>query len=167
MESMRTPKYTRPFWSRVNMTGDNDCWAWKGQLTTSKYGFCRRTVGGIKYWLAHRVAYRLHYGEFDNSLKVLHKCDNPSCCNPNHLFIGTAGDNNRDRNEKQRDASMPGELNGRAKLTWDDVRAIRDAATTASCAQLAAEFGVSKSNIRFILTGDTWREGAISDGVPS
>lgn len=87
----------------------NGCWVWQKSLSKKGYGnlyFNRKTLK------AHRESYRLFNGEFDNKLHVLHKCDNPSCVNPEHLFLGTNLDNVEDRVKKGRSANK---LNGNHK----------------------------------------------------
>ena len=82
------------FWSCVDTAGDKDCWPWAGAVSQSGYGtlyVLGRTVG------AHRVAWSLRTGRDPKPGEVVrHTCDNPPCCNPNHLAVGTVADNNRD-----------------------------------------------------------------------
>lgn len=77
----------------------NECWKWHGTTDIQGYGHLR--VDGRKT-LAHRYSYQLHLGDFDQSLYVLHKCDNPNCTNPMHLFLGTHMDNMVDMIKKNR-----------------------------------------------------------------
>ncbi len=110
------------FLDKVNQT--DSCWEWTGARHISGYGHFG-TEG--KTYRAHRFAWQIWNGEISKGLYVLHKCDNPSCVNPDHLFLGTAADNNRDRHLKGRDAAYKrsGELNWRSKFTNEQVRAIR------------------------------------------
>lgn len=85
------------FWSKVDKTGD--CWNWTAG--TFHFGHGKFRLNG-KMVKAHRLAYELLVGDFDKSLCVLHKCDNPRCVNPEHLFLGTKGDNNSDMTAKGR-----------------------------------------------------------------
>lgn len=80
------------FWSRVDIRGDNECWEWSGARHHTNYGHY-----GILYrsFLSHRVSFALWNGR-DPRGWMLHRCDNPPCCNPNHLYEGTPADNNRD-----------------------------------------------------------------------
>ncbi len=91
------------FWSKVRQSGG--CWIWTAGLSKSGYGkFApshRQTVG------AHRVSYELFNGEIPDGMCVLHRCDNPPCVNPHHLFLGTQVDNVADRNSKNRQARGP------------------------------------------------------------
>jgi hypothetical protein len=81
------------FWSKVDKT--ENCWEWTGALTPNGYG-------RLAHEGAHRVAYRLTYGDFDQGLFVCHRCDNPKCVRPDHLFLGTQFDNMRDCSTKGR-----------------------------------------------------------------
>jgi hypothetical protein len=84
------------FHNKVKKGNPDECWIWQGRLNPAGYGMV------LGYTRAHRVAYELHYGEFDYKLEILHKCDNPSCCNPAHLRAGTHGDNMADMSAKGR-----------------------------------------------------------------
>jgi hypothetical protein len=109
--------------------------------------------GGLH--LAHRVSWHIFNGPIPDGMKVCHKCDNPPCVNPAHLFLGTHIENMEDMSRKGRRARMPGEKNPRAKLTEADVRHIRG--STLSTEELTARFGVSKSTIHAARSGTTWR----------
>lgn len=88
------------FWAKVKKS--DTCWEWLGAKDELKYGMFR-PIGVLSSSVrAHRVAFVLTYGMFDVSLKVCHKCDNPSCVRPDHLFLGTHRDNARDRDSKGR-----------------------------------------------------------------
>jgi hypothetical protein len=90
-------------------------------------------------------------------MKVLHRCDNPPCTNPDHLFLGTHADNMRDCVSKKRSKApphRPGELNGSARLTSGQVKAIRNDGATHRA--IAGKFGVCKSTVTRIKTGRGW-----------
>lgn len=92
------------FWTKVDRSaGDSRCWPWLAYRGPKGYG---RFFAGGKMWVAHAVAWRIENGEPAHGLFVLHRCDNPSCCNPRHLFLGTIQDNNRDMVAKGRHGSM-------------------------------------------------------------
>lgn len=101
-------KYAIPieqrFWDKVDRRGPQDCWEWTAAKDARGYG----RVGSKRprTELAHRVAYRLTKGEIPSGMLVCHSCDNPPCCNPEHLFVGTDADNNKDMHTKGRDANQ-------------------------------------------------------------
>lgn len=110
------------FMMKVEQTAN--CWLWMGNKQSKGYGFFRY-LG--RRQLTHRVSYMLHKGPIPNGLCVLHKCDNPPCVNPDHLFLGTKTDNARDRDLKGHKGihNHHGEKNPSAKVTWDIVEMMR------------------------------------------
>ena len=93
-------RFPQIFWARVDRSaGDEACWPYTGSRRGNGYG--RLRLFG-KYELAHRVAYRLTAGDIPDALHVCHRCDNPPCCNPAHLFVGTHQDNMNDKVAKGR-----------------------------------------------------------------
>jgi hypothetical protein len=129
------------------------CWEWLGYRDPNGYG--RLNVGGRPI-LASRVSYLLHYGDVPGGKYVCHKCDNPPCVNPEHLFLGTQADNVADMQAKgrARKRGLPGVSHHAAKLTDDRVRAIRS--SDASDAALAKEFGVTRATIHAVRHRRTW-----------
>lgn len=99
--------YFRRFWSKVHKTGS--CWLWKAGVDIGGYGVFTFKGKSVK---AHRVSYELAYDPIPEGLFVLHKCDNPPCVNPKHLFVGTIAENNADRNNKGRTVAPKGDKNG-------------------------------------------------------
>ena len=140
------------FWSKVNRSGD--CWLWLAYRNPKGYGqfFFDGTMKQ-----AHRVAWELDHKELPVGACVCHHCDNPSCVNPSHLFIGTLADNNRDMREKGRARYIRGEKVGNSKLSSDDVRAIRGyVAQGQSRRSIARALGVSPSTVGDCVNGKTW-----------
>lgn len=118
----------------------NGCWEWQGELDRYGYGKFRCGVHILK---AHRYSYELAYGEFDKSLHVLHKCDNPKCVNPAHLFLGTNQDNIADKIQKGRQKFTIHHLTITEKELI--VQALREAQ---SKQQIAARFGISIQTVK-------------------
>lgn len=143
------------FWTKVCKKDNSCCWEWRGAIQSKGYGSVGVSAG--KTALAHRVAYELTYGEIPKGMHVLHKCDNRRCVNPAHIFLGTNKDNVRDKVQKGRQAK--GEKNGRSKLTYKQIDAIRYMHKTGrySSGQIAELFGVCPSNVRNIVRGDYWK----------
>lgn len=143
------------FW-RLTMKSPDGCWLWRGAaLPPMGHGTIRR---GKKNYTVHRLSWEIHRGPIPDGLQVCHHCDVPKCVNPDHLFIGTQADNNRDRHAKGRTV-MPrlrGSQHPGAKLTEDDVRAIRAAHHKISAPQLAKQYGVTKGAIHQIHMGLRW-----------
>lgn len=145
------------FWAKVNKTDSvDDCWEWTAYKNSQGYGQFRKEGRGGQA-LAHRVSYELNVGSIPDGLLVCHKCDNPSCTNPNHLFLGTVKDNMADKMAKGRAKSLSGELHGRAKLTTSQVKEIRDRLATGEAQTLiAADYGIAQRTVSRIKNADSW-----------
>lgn len=151
------------FWPKVRKA--DGCWEWLGSKNSRGYG---RIYGG---GFAHRVAWTQAIGAIPNGMFVCHRCDNPSCVNPDHLFLGTQRDNMRDCKAKGRNSPPPandsyrrnfgreGEAHPGARLTAAQVRRIREVYTGRRGEQLALarEYGVSPSTVHLIVHGRKWR----------
>lgn len=151
MRSKYTPQQrANVFWSKVAITANDDlCWEWKAGKR-SKYG----SFGSGS---SHRIAWELANGKIPDGLWVLHKCDNPLCCNPKHLFLGTAKNNSDDMVNKDRQAI--GEKNGFRKLTDAQVIEIREKYVKGRITQkeIAAEYGVTYSTVSLVVNNKSWK----------
>lgn len=132
---------------------DDECWEWQGGRHGSGYGYVSYQY---KVLYAHRVSYLLNNGPLIDGRFVCHRCDNPPCVNPRHLFLGTPGDNSADMRSKGRHAR--GVTNGHSRLTEEAVDEIRRLALLASIPQteIGARFGVSQSAVSRILNANRW-----------
>lgn len=133
------------FWDNVDISDIDSCWNWKRATSQHGYG---RISHKLKY--SHRLAWVKTFGEIPEGMHVLHKCDNPLCCNPNHLFLGTHQDNMRDRNKKGRCAKNT--------LTIEEVKEIkRKLKDNHKTRKLSEEYNVSYYIIYNIKTGRTYK----------
>ena len=159
------PNTPEQFWQRVNKS--SECWLWTGRKNQNGYGV---TYKHCKPVLTHRRAWEIVHGAIPDGMQVLHKCDNPQCCNPTHLFLGTHKDNMEDMTRKGRricgerlrlSIKNPphGERCGRAKLTSVQVLEIRRRYRpgVVSTSMLAKEFGVNRSAVWKIVNGLRWQ----------
>lgn len=152
------------FWAKVDKTGD--CWEWTGGKGNARHGkpYGQMCVKG-KTTRAHRISWLIHNGPVPEGLCVLHKCDNPGCVNPAHLFLGTHADNMADMASKKRAVSLgrPGESHPLSKLAISEVLEIRKIGRSETPANLAVKYKVSRSLIYQIRGGVGWNK-AIEKG---
>jgi hypothetical protein len=137
------------------LVDDRGCWIWTGKTTNRRYGL----IGWRgRSWLVHRVAWVLRHGELAPDVLVLHRCDRPPCCNPDHLFVGSQRDNVRDCIAKKRFRVPNGAAHYRAKLTPASARAIRELARDGwGYRRLARRFGVHRGTIGAVIRRRTWK----------
>ncbi len=126
------------------------CWIWSGASIPSGYGTMTVSAGVTGY--AHRASWEANNGPIPDGLFVCHRCDTPSCVNPDHMFLGTHEDNMRDMRSKGR--GVFGERHPSAILSESDVNEIRSSAEPYGV--LANRYGVSKSAISSVRTGKNW-----------
>lgn len=148
-------------WNRVDQSaGADGCWPWTGAVTAFGYGRLgdkskRKTL------VTHRVAWEAINGPIPEGLCVLHRCDNPPCCNPTHLFVGTRSDNAKDMMNKGRGTlsqhKFTGERHGRARLTESKVAEMRALfAAGVSVSAIARQFNAARSTVDHVLKNETW-----------
>lgn len=140
------------FWAKVNVQSPEECWEWQASKSPQGYGHFGAGDGVTK---AHRYSYILHNGPIPEGMHVCHRCDNPPCVNPAHLWLGTANDNNADKVAKGR--AYRGEAHQFAKLTHDAVRWIRKNSPAMSSAAMARELGLCDETVRQVVKGHTWK----------
>lgn len=165
------------FWKRVEKL-PSGCWEWSGARTWSNYGLISGygSPGGMK---AHRASWIVHNGPIPEGMFVCHKCDNPPCCNPDHLFLGTPKENTHDaiqkgrmcKPEKMRVTALKYNIRGEkhccAKLTDLDALVIKNCATKRGVRtkDLAEWFRISESTICDIKAGRTWKHVGVANGI--
>lgn len=172
------------FWEKADR--NRVCWEWQGSRYFPPGFPYGRLCVQRKTFKAHRLAWLLTFGDIPKGFCVCHTCDNPPCVRPSHLFLGTNADNTLDRDRKGRQAkgekhgaytkpyrlasgdrhgfylhperTPRGERNGHAKLTAQEVMAIRERVANGEMkARLAPEYGVTDVTISSIVLGQTWR----------
>lgn len=153
---MASKNTTSHVWAGVSVRGLDECWPW--QRGRNKRGYGRVSFDGVNC-LAHRLIWILTFGEIEDDLFVLHSCDNPPCCNPKHLFLGTHLDNARDKISKGRLRVPLGEDHVHSKLTDDLVTEVRRLCDEGCLSQrsIAKRLGVSQSLVSLVRTGKAWR----------
>jgi DNA-binding XRE family transcriptional regulator len=149
---------TELFWRAVDIRSEDECWLWQNAIDEDGYGRANwYTVRGKRVRIAHRIAYEIFYKVEPGELQVCHKCDNPPCVNPHHLFLGTNKDNHADKKAKGR---APKGGRNWSSAFYDkhipEVRRLRFEEKLTN-KQIAQRYGVSESTISHICTGRSWK----------
>lgn len=165
------------FWAKVQRCEHGEacatcCWPWHAGLTRGGYGyfFVKKRQQRQQFSRSNRMCWRLTYGDIPQGLHVLHRCDRPGCCNPRHLFLGTHDDNQKDSMAKGRrptgeahgtrlhpESVRRGENNHYAKLTTEQVYAIRALRGHATQGEIARQFGISGPLVGLIHQRRVWK----------
>ncbi len=146
---MHAQDVQRRFWAKVDTSGE--CWEWTACLVG---GYGAFGVDGMSA-RSHRVSWEIAHGPIPHGLLVCHKCDNPKCVRPEHLFLGTTADNVADKWRKGRGPC--GEKSGTAKLSEADVLSIHSRFKAGETrAEIAAGYGLDVTTIAKIITGRNW-----------
>ena len=151
-------------WKKVDKKTELECWPWLGQITEKGYGRVRFKGGRyyahrVIFWLKNPTQIELSAPKVDRDTSgfLLHKCDNPICCNPAHLFVGSQLDNIRDRDSKNRHADFRGDKNPNSKFTKEQISQMKQEYANGKTAKfLAQEQGVSYSCMKRLLRGITY-----------
>lgn len=146
---------------RARAVRSGDCLLWTGataKAAAGRYGKVTLTRAGRRRFVgAHRLMWEAHHGPLAAGVCVLHSCDTPLCIEPDHLFVGTHGDNARDREAKGRGGDSRGALNGGARLTEDQARAVLALGRAGWLhADVAAAFGICRTGVTRIISGARW-----------
>ena len=136
------------FWDKVEVLSSDECWEWQASIRNSGYG---------RMWLdghnpsAHRISWTIHHGPIPPNLNVLHKCNNKLCVNPDHLYLGTQGDNNMDM---YRRSNLPkaGRVSMFSKDDLDDIKKLRSSGMTHQ--KIADIYRCSRTHILHIVNGN-------------
>lgn len=153
IKKLGTPR--ERLYKKIKQNGNNECWEWIA--SQNQYGYGRVWINN-KIFLSHRLSYELHKGKIPKGLCVLHSCDNPPCCNPKHLFLGTHTDNMRDMERKGRSKHLKGDKHGSARLTLKEVIKIREihASKKITIKEIGDDFSVSDGHVSRIINNKAW-----------
>lgn len=156
-DEIKRASLERRYWPKVRKGSPDECWTWAARAKTA-FGYGRMTAGRGTHLKAHQIGWALANGPIPDGLGVLHECDNPACCNPNHLFLGTQKDNSQDAKQKGRLALPPnplGEEHPNSKITEELAVAIFT--SPLKTVDVARELGVSYKIACDVRNGKSWR----------
>jgi len=150
-----SPLFQDRFWKKVDKRGPNDCWNWTAVKHERGYGHMEIQNKNYK---THRLSWEFINGKIPDGLCCLHKCDNTSCCNPAHLFLGTQRDNMRDMVQKGRNNPRIGTENGNSKLSEQNVLEIRKLHHEGmKNKRISIMYKVSETTICHVVNRKTWK----------
>jgi hypothetical protein len=154
--AIQSNQFVARFWSKVETLPDG-CWLWSGQRSRYGYGIVAipRRIAKNKYARANRVAWMIANGPIGSGLCVCHRCDNPPCCRPDHLFAATQIKNVADRDHKRRGRWLSGAQHPSARFTDSDVRTVLALSATLSQPAIARRFGVNRRTVGRLLLGQS------------
>lgn len=161
IELVTSDRVQERFWAKVDKSaGPDGCWVWRGAAKPNGYG--KFSIGKAKtsrWYYPHRISYAIHFRTDPGEMFCCHKCDNPICCNPMHIFLGTDRENKNDMIGKRRQGAARGENSPKARFTAAEVASIRSryADGSATCLGIAVEYGVDETTIRSMVRGETYR----------
>ena len=136
------------FLSNFECVTESGCWIWTGTSNPHGYGKITHQKQSI---FMHRYSYERFKGVIPENMNVCHRCDTPCCVNPEHLFLGTQGDNLRDMIKKGRNV-------GSKKLNISQVKEIKKLLQYQGCTEIAKVYNVSRGAIRGIQNGSNWKD---------
>ena len=141
--------------SRIVVEPESNCWVWQGAKRNGGYGNIKHRGKSIA---THRTIWEYYNGPIPDGIHVLHKCDNPPCCNPDHLFLGTHTDNVRDMDNKgrRRTVCTYGEQHYKTSLTLKEAMAIKKDSRFQRL--IAKDYRISESTVSHIKNGYTWKQ---------
>lgn len=143
------------FWEKVDRKGKEECWEWQKDQTD--YGYGRMSVDN-QVFLANRLSYIINHEEHPGEEFVLHKCDNPPCVNPHHLYLGDYSDNIKDAYERGRRESLSGNNSPIAKINSEDAEEIRKMYDGSEMTQkeIGDIYGITARQVSSIVNDEVW-----------